>query len=181
MAEADTQSHVASYLSAERSPRTSPIPRLSKPGTFSTMTNRGRSSPMRRPYSDHRPDRAPSRPARFPAWLMSWHGNPPQMTSTPIPSLERASAVRVLTSSYRGTSGQCFASTRRQNESISQKATVSNPPVRSKPKLKPPIPEKRSRTRSINLEPQAQTSTQQPQTPKAIRSPTCSLVLADLR
>src|SRR5690606_2911722 len=47
------------------------------------------------------------------------------------------------------TSGQCFARTRRQNGSISQKATVSKPPVRSKPRLKPPMPEKRSRTRSF--------------------------------
>jgi len=45
-------------------------------------------------------------------------------------------------------SGQCFANTCWQNLSCSQNATVSIP-ARSSPSAKPPIPLKRSRTRTM--------------------------------
>ncbi len=51
-----------------------------------------------------------------------------------------------VTSSKTGTLGQCFRSTSRGNGSISQKATVRKPPVRSRPSDIPPIPLKRSST-----------------------------------
>lgn len=52
---------------------------------------------------------------------------------------------------YRGTLGNLFSKTCKQYLSISQKATVSNPPVDSSPRLKPPIPEKRSKCLSFIL------------------------------
>src|SRR5262249_28180755 len=48
-----------------------------RPGTFSMSTYRGRSSRTRRAYSNQRPERDPSMPARFPACERSWQGNPP--------------------------------------------------------------------------------------------------------
>jgi len=116
---------------------------------FSTMMNLGRISQTMRRYSNHSPLLSPSRPRPEPDVERSWHGNPPQMTSTEIPSSRRTSAVSSLTSPYCFTPGQCFAKTRRGNSSISQNATVSKPPVRSSPRLNPPIPLNRSRTRSF--------------------------------
>jgi hypothetical protein len=82
--------HSASYPSAAKSPRTRPSRiRRSNSATFSTMTKRGRSSPIRRAYSRHRPLRASCSPERSPASDMSWQGNPPQMQSTEIPSARR--------------------------------------------------------------------------------------------
>src|SRR6266704_4366689 len=61
---------------------------------------------------------------------------------------------RVVMSPWHGTSGQCLASTARANRSISQNATVLNPPVLSRPRENPPIPLKRSSTLSfINCTP----------------------------
>ena len=51
-------------------------------GEFSTKTKRGRTSPTIRAISRQSPDRAPSIPAPLPAALMSWHGKPPETTST---------------------------------------------------------------------------------------------------
>lgn len=148
------QCHSASYPISARSPRTRPNHPPGRPDgppsrfeTFSRMMNSGRRSPASRAISDHSPLRVPSpMPACAPATLMSWQGKPPVMTSTAIPSAARRSAVSSLTSLYCLTVGQCFASTARQNGLISQKATVSKPPVRSRPRLKPPMPENRSRT-----------------------------------
>lgn len=141
--------HSASYPRSAKSPRTRPNHAPGCPlgparrfATFSTMRKRGRSSPTNRAISDQRPERLPASPSPFPATLRSWQGKPPEITSTGPTSSPR----NVVTSSKQGTSGQCFASTRRQNGSISQNATVSNPPVRSSPRLKPPIPENRSKT-----------------------------------
>jgi len=125
------------------------MPRPSRAATFSTSTYRGRISPMSRANSDHRPDCSPSMPAPFPATLISVQGKPPHMTSTAIPSAARRAPVSVRTSSYCGTPGQCFASTRRQKGSISTKAAVLNPLVRSSPKSKAPMPLNSERTESI--------------------------------
>ena len=67
---------------------------------------------------------------------MSWHGNPPQITS----GRSKPSPVKVRTSSHFGTVGQCFVSTRRQYSSISTCHTHFIP-ARSNPRSKPPIPE----------------------------------------
>jgi hypothetical protein len=93
---------------------------------------------MRRANSNQRPLREPSIPARFPAWLRSWQGNPPQMRSTGSSS----DPLIFVMSPCRFTSGQCFASTRCANGSIStcQRQTI---PARSSPRSRPPIPANR--------------------------------------
>lgn len=138
MEHADTIDHSASYPILAKSPRTVPIPRSSSAATFSTTTYLGRSSPMRREKDDHRPDRSPPIPAPAPAWLMSWHGNPPQMTSQGTPA-------KVVTSPWIGTAGQCLRRMAWQYGLFSTNWMVRIP-ARSSPRLKPPIPEKRSRT-----------------------------------
>jgi len=106
------------------------------------IANCGWISLMRRWYSNHNPLRLPDKPAPRPTALMSWQGNPPAMTLTcSFISL----AFSLVTSSKIGTSGQCVLRTERQKGSISQKATVRIP-ARSRPRLNPPMPEKRSRT-----------------------------------
>lgn len=100
-------------------------------------------------------------PALYPALLISWQGNPPQMTSTPhslTVTSRHTSGVngpignwcqlyanstdrggKVLTSSCRLTLGQCFASTFWQYGSIST-CHLHVMPARSNPRSKPPIP-----------------------------------------
>lgn len=130
--------HSASYPMAASDPRTRSIPRASNSATFSMMMTRGRISPTKRAYSRHNPLRSPSSPLPLTLAIeTSWHGNPPQIASTSMPSRRRSSAVRVRTSLYCLTPGQCLARTALQYGSISQKATVSNPPDRSRPRLKP--------------------------------------------
>ncbi len=159
MWEAGMQCHSASYPISAKSPRTLSSPLPSNAETFYRITYRGRSSPVRRAISDQRPERSPSMPAPFPATLMSWQGNPPVITSTVIPSCLSLSPVNSLTSVYCGTSGQCLASTLRGYASISQKATVLKPPVRSSPSENPPMPENKSSTCSVKpLTPQASTA-----------------------
>jgi hypothetical protein len=110
MSAADTVRHAASNPRVARSPSTLTSPAVARPGTFSTMTYRGRMMRMARANSLHNPLRVPScRPARFPATLTSWHGNPPQITSTR--SIHSLQSIWV-TSPRFGTCGQCFARTR---------------------------------------------------------------------
>lgn len=84
-------------------------------------------------------------PVRLPwmaaATLVRWQGGPPATTSASTDGM-------VLASWWTGMPGQCFASTRRQRGSISQKATVWNP-ARSNPRDSPPIPLKRSSRRIL--------------------------------
>jgi len=141
------QFHSASYPISAKSPSTFPNqdPRspASRFGTFSTITYLGRISLTSRTISLHSPLRSPLMPDWAPATDKSWQGNPPVITSTdPL----NCSPSNSFTSSYIGTSGQCFLSTFCGNGSISQKATVSKPPVRSRPRLKPPMPENKSKT-----------------------------------
>ena len=114
------------------------------PATFSPITQAGLSSSTSRYISGHKWRSSPA-PSRFPAKLKGWHGYPPQIRST-APTLV---PFNFRMSSCSGTSGQCFANTFRQYGSISQNATVSNPPARSRPSEKPPMPENRSNTFSI--------------------------------
>jgi hypothetical protein len=79
---ADNTPHVASYPTEAKSPRTTPSPREVRIGEFSTNTNRGRTSPTILAISLHNPLRSPSSPSPPPAQEMSWHGNPPDTTST---------------------------------------------------------------------------------------------------
>src|SRR5262245_18041783 len=98
-------------------------------------TYRGRSCPTRRAYSNQRPLRVPSIPARFPACDKSWHGNPPASRSTVSSSLP----VSLVISRYLFTSGQCFASIFWQNGSFST-CHLQIHPARASPTSIPPIP-----------------------------------------
>ncbi len=61
----------------------------------------------------HRPDRVPEFiPARLPARLMSWHGNPPHSTSTGPWSASTWPQSTAVMSPRFGTSGQWWARTR---------------------------------------------------------------------
>jgi hypothetical protein len=64
-------------------------------------------------------------------------------------SAEPGSGWKVQMSSWQGTAGQCFASTRWQNGSLSTNATVSIPPSQRAASEKPPIPLKVSIIRSF--------------------------------
>ena len=108
--------------------------------TFSPIIHLGLTSLMTLNISSQR-YRSSSLPFCLPAIEKLWHGNPPTMTSALIfvPS-------NFLISSYIGISFQCFCKTFWQNLSCSQKATVLNLPVDSRPTLKPPIPLNKSST-----------------------------------
>ena len=56
-------------------------PDAARPRTFSTTTVPGFSAAIASRMVYQRPDRDPSSPARFPARLKSWQGNPPHSTS----------------------------------------------------------------------------------------------------
>ena len=141
------QCHSVSYPIEAMAPSTEPIPLSSKAATFSSSSLGRPTMRTVRRICQKSPERSPDKPAPFPASERSWQGKPAVTKSTgPI---DPNSAV--VTSSYCFTSGQCLANTSRGNSSFSQKATVSKPPVRSSPRLKPPIPENRSRTLSFCL------------------------------
>lgn len=86
----------ASSSTAPKSPNPSLKLLLNAPGTFSQTIYRGRTSSPVRPMllscslisltiricSMYKPERAPARPARFPAMLKSWQGLPPVMHQT---------------------------------------------------------------------------------------------------
>ncbi len=135
-AHAEIISHSASYPMLARSQRTRSNPAVSKPGTFSMSATLGRNSQMTRKYSVHNPLRSPARPARFPARLTSWQGNPPAITSMGA----RLCFPTVRTSVNLGTEGQCFVRTLLAYSSIST-CHAQRIPARSSPKSKPPIPE----------------------------------------
>ena len=132
-----TISHSEAYPHSARLQSTSDSPREVSAGTFSATTILGKAKPMSRCISHQRPERSPANPAPFPAMLISWQGNPPQMTSAPLIS----SALTVLTSSNLFESGQCFASTWRQKSSCSTCQQVRSPgTAASRPSSRPPIP-----------------------------------------
>ena len=91
------QFQIASYPSAAKSPSTranhAPRPPESSSETFSTTATPGRTSPIIRAKCVQRPERSPSMPSRSPASDKSWHGKPPQIASTAIPSAASRSAV----------------------------------------------------------------------------------------
>ena len=74
--------HLASNPILAKSPRTRPSPLEVSIGEFSTNTNLGCTSQMILAISRHIPLRSPSMPAPPPAAEMSWHGKPPDTTST---------------------------------------------------------------------------------------------------
>ena len=129
-----------SYPSAARPPTTSPhtAPRLTvrRFATFSTSTNRGRSSPTARAISRHRTVSACSNPLRFPAVLAPLHGNPPAMTST-----GGAPSPTARTSSKTGTPGNRCSRIPRRHGSLSQSHRCSSP-ARCSPNASSPIPSK---------------------------------------
>ena len=91
-------------------------------------------------------------PSWLPATENGWQGYPPVTMSmgASVSSLI-CSYVNSFISLYCFTLGQCFFKTLRENFSISQNATVSNPPVASSPKLNPPSPLNKSKCLSIML------------------------------
>lgn len=99
---APSTSHSASYPISARSPRTLASPLPTSKGEFSRNANFGRTSLIIRCISRQSPERAPSMPAPFPAAEMSWHGKPPDTTST-RPRHGRPSKVH--TSSHIGKGG----------------------------------------------------------------------------
>jgi len=133
--DARNTAHSASNPSAAKSPRTRPNSIERSPATFSTNTMRGRTTRTMRAYSLHSPDLSPARPLRLPATDTSWHGNPPQITST-----GSSSSPTAHTSSKRRASGQCFASTVRHHGSRSTCHTVRPPVAASTPRSSPPMP-----------------------------------------
>lgn len=133
---AGMQCHCVSYPTWASAPRTAPIPLLSNSATFSSSSFGRPTMRTVRMTCQKSPERSPASPAPFPASDTSWQGKPAVTRSTG----PQCSKLAVATSSYCGTSGQCFANTRRGNSSISQNATVSKPPVRSRPREKPPMP-----------------------------------------
>lgn len=88
----------ASSSTAPKSPNPSLKLLLNAPGTFSQTIYRGRTSSPVRPMLlscslisltihicfMYKPERAPARPARFPAMLKSWQGLPPVMHQTGV-------------------------------------------------------------------------------------------------
>jgi hypothetical protein len=74
--------------------------------------------------SANRPDLVPPFiPARLPAAEMSWHGNPPVMTSTGSTAVQSMAVM----SPRLGTSGQCLARTLDAAGSISECHTTCPP------------------------------------------------------
>ena len=104
---APSTSHSASYPISARSPRTLASPRPTSKGEFSRNANSGRTSLIIRCISRQRPERAPSMPAPFPAAEMSWHGKPPDTTST-RPRHGRPSKVRTSSQTGKGESKPSF-------------------------------------------------------------------------
>lgn len=127
------------YPDCSRPSTTVSSPREASANTFSTTTTRGRFALIVRSIANQSPLRLPSSPLPFPAKLMSWQGNPPQMMS-----VEARAALSASFTSFtdRSAFGQCIASTPRQNGSISTCQSVGPRPAHSSPSSNPPIPEK---------------------------------------
>lgn len=106
-ASAPSTHHAASYPMRARSPRILASPLLTSRGEFSRNANSGRTSLIIRCISRQRPERAPSMPAPFPAAEMSWHGKPPDTTST-RPRHGRPSKVRTSSQTGKGGSKPSF-------------------------------------------------------------------------
>ncbi|CYV80080.1 Uncharacterised protein [Streptococcus suis] len=82
--------HSASYPSSSNAPsmvsNVFPLSWLSNPVTFSRNRYLGLRIDANLAISKNKVPLVSSNPARFPAMLKAWHGNPPQITSTrPIP------------------------------------------------------------------------------------------------
>lgn len=104
---APSTSHSASYPISARSPRTLASPLPTSRGEFSRNANFGRTSLIIRCISRQSPERAPSMPAPFPAAEMSWHGKPPDTTST-RPRHGRPSKVHTSSQTGKGGSRPSF-------------------------------------------------------------------------
>lgn len=136
---ADIIPHSTQYPRVVRDPTTSDPPMATMFGTFSNIAIRGRSSLMIRHISHHKPDRVSSLiiPRCLPAVLISWHGNPPHITSTGC----KLCAPTSRTSLCIVALGQCLANMVWQNGFCSTCQTVvASPNARSKPSSNPPMP-----------------------------------------
>jgi len=130
------RSHSTSYPSEAKPPNTSPAPRCKRPATFSTKTRRGRKSRTSRSYCGQS-HRGSSCASLRPAAETGWQGKPPTIISTG----SRSAPVTEWISRYRGTSGQRRAKRSEQKSSIST-CHRQVQPLRSRPRSRPPIPEK---------------------------------------
>jgi len=128
--------------------RTVPCQSRRPEATFSTSAASGRMSPMIRRCSHQRPECRPDKPAPRPAADTSVHGKPPMMRSA-HGVFSRSTSLTSVTPRY--TVGQCFASTCRQNGSISTYAAnrgdrPASSSAASTPRSKRPMPENSDRT-----------------------------------
>lgn len=135
--------HCASNPSAAKSPRIVPSPRVVRAGLFSTNANRGCTSPRIRLYSLHNPLRSPSSPSPVPAVLMSWHGKPPETTST-TPRHGCPSKVRTSSQTGNGDRWPSFwrCMSRRAQKALISTAQTHRQPSKCPPRMPPPAPAK---------------------------------------
>ena len=124
-------------ISLRSLPKSAPLLELKSPGTFSSTSHRGRRCSTRSRKVKARLDRLPANPARLPATLRSWQGNPPDQMSASGMSFAFTS---VMLPRF-GALGNRSARTVLAYGSISLTLTVSIP-ARSKPRSNPPTPEK---------------------------------------
>ncbi len=120
--------------------------------TFSRTNARGRTSAIRRRYSNMRFPRGSLRAARPPPVQNDWHGGPPTIKSTSRapPASRRASAVSALTSPRITRRAQRLVVRVAQDvESIST-ASRGFRPTLSKPRSRPPAPEKKDQMRATS-------------------------------
>ena len=141
MSPAPSTPHRASNPIEAKSPRTAPSPLEVSIGEFSTNAYWGRTSWMMRAISRHIPLRFPSIPAPFPAELMSWHGKPPDTTST-IPL--HGFPSKVCTSSQIGKGGRspsfCLAHNTLAGYCSHSTAQTVRHPRSFPPSIPPPAP-----------------------------------------
>jgi hypothetical protein len=110
---------------------------LSNPLTFSITTILGFRVSIASAKCDQRPDRVPSfSPARLPASETSWHGNPPQITSTGSTVFQST----MVTSPKLGTLGNRVSRIFDGALSNSQCQTTSPPMAFMMPSSRPPYP-----------------------------------------
>ncbi len=131
---ADPMPNTSSARPTERSPDA-----CKAPSTFSQTTRPGLISSTASSIDSHRADRVPSLiPARRPAVLKSWHGEPPQMTSTGSTWVQ---STFVMSPRF-GTPGHLTSASRHGPGSTSHthETDVSPPSAMRTPSSSPPKP-----------------------------------------
>ena len=159
----DRERSAIRHVSSRTARKSSPLEDEKAPGTFSHTMNRGiipqglavllprfllasvcLISFMIRICSIKRPERSPASPARFPAMLRSWQGEPPAITSTG----GRLAPSSFVISPTWSIAGKCFFVTSMGNDSISL-AHTGRIPFWTAASGNPPIPSNRLPSRSV--------------------------------